>query len=177
MNKKSRAIFLDRDGTINVDDRSISNVENWVFCEQAPEALKILQDAGYKLIVITNQGGIDAGKYTLDDMQLVHAHMHAELAKSDVKLDGVAYCPHIHECECRKPKAGMLDQVRDIIADVNMSQSWMIGDKEADVGFGKNAKVQTALIPSRYWDKEYLMYEPDLFVDSLYEFAQQVTSK
>ncbi|MAF80661.1 D,D-heptose 1,7-bisphosphate phosphatase [bacterium] len=177
MNKTSRAIFLDRDGTINVDDDSISNIDNWVFCDKAPEALKMLQDAGYKLIVITNQGGIDAGKYTLEDMQRVHAHMHAELAKSGVKLDAVAYCPHIDECECRKPKAGMLDQVRDLIADVDMSQSWMIGDKEADVGFGKKAKVQTALIPSRYWDKERLLIEPDLYVDSLYEFAQQITSK
>lgn len=173
----AKAIFLDRDGTINVDNRFIAAVENWVFCDGAIEGLKKLQDAGYKLIVITNQGGIGTGAYTQEGMESVHNHMHSELAKAGITLDGLAYCPHAPEenCACRKPNAGMLEQVAELIADVDMGASWMIGDKEADIGFGKNAGVKTALIPSAYWEKETLKATPDMFVESLLDFATKIT--
>jgi len=173
----TKAIFLDRDGTINVDNHYVAAVENWEFSDRAPEALKLLQNAGYKLFVITNQGGISVGKYTQADMETLHVHMASELVGAGVKLDGIAFCPHVPDdnCTCRKPDIGMLEQLTEETADVDFSESWMIGDKEADVQFGKNAGLKTALIPSEYWQESALDVAPDQHVASLYAFAVSLT--
>lgn len=179
MSKHSRAIFLDRDGTINVDHGFVYRVQDWQFTEAAPEALKLLQDDGWLLILITNQSGIGHEFYTEADMHRLHAYMAAELKKFGVTLDGIAFCPHRRDgdCVCRKPKTGMLDQVSVLLASVDMSQSWMIGDKEVDVRFGQQVGTKTALLPSRYWQQDTLTVKPDLLPKSLYKFATSITKR
>ncbi|MDP3996934.1 MAG: HAD family hydrolase [Candidatus Andersenbacteria bacterium] len=176
--KGHKVFFLDRDGTINIDDGFTYKIEDWRFTERAPEALIALRDAGFKLAVITNQSGIAAGLYTAEDMKKLHEYMEEELAKSGAKLDYIAYCPHGREdiCDCRKPRTGMAKQVEAALGPIDYGNSWMIGDKEADLGFGKALGMHTALITSRFWEEDKLSDRPDLIVDSLFEAVKMVLS-
>ena len=172
-----KIIFLDRDGTINVDDGFVHDIASWRFVEGAIEGLKGLNKAGFKLVVITNQSGIGHGMYQEADMNLVHDHMREELRREGVSLAAIVFCPHRRDagCDCRKPKTGMAEQVKKQLGAFALYDSWTIGDKEADVGFGQKVGTKTALIRSRYWQENNLVDEPDLVVDSLAEFARRVT--
>lgn len=175
----TKVVFLDRDGTINVDDGYVYKIADWQFTPQAPEALKSLQDAGYALAVITNQSGIARGLYTQENMQELHRYMTSQLAERGVTIDAIAVCPHDrdqNDCECRKPRIGMARQIEQVIGDIDYPNSWTVGDKEADVGFGKNAGTKTALIRSKYWKEGQVTEQPDMIVNSLYEFAQNIIS-
>lgn len=176
--KAQKVIFLDRDGTINIDDGYVHDVASWQFVDGAIEGMRRLRKAGFKLAVITNQSGIGHDMYQEEDMQLVHEHMKNELFQKGVVLDAIAYCPHRRDvgCDCRKPKTGMADQVKDQLGGIDLINSWTVGDKEADVGFGKKVGTKTALISSRYWQADNLVSEPDMVVDSLADFAQRITS-
>lgn len=169
----NRVIFLDRDGTINVDHGFVYAVNQWQFTERAPEALKRLQDEGFKLAIITNQSGIAYDYYTENDMHALHEYMREELKKNGVAIDAIAYCPHDRsgDCECRKPKTGMAGQIEQQIGQINYRMSWTIGDKTADAQFGRKLNTHTALIRSKYWEEKELAEKPELIVDSLWEFA------
>lgn len=173
-----KVIFLDRDGTLNVDHGYIHKLEDWQWQPGAKEALYQLQQAGYQLVVVTNQSGIGHGLYTQADMEALHQHVIAELTNSGIALAAIAFCPHCRDgqCDCRKPRTGMIRQVRDKIGQVDYAQSWMIGDKLADVGFGKALKAKTALIRSTYWAEDDLPVQPDLVVGSLKEAADRIVT-
>lgn len=176
MSKK--VIFLDRDGTINVDHGYVFEQKLWAWTPGAIEGMKLLQEAGFVLTVITNQSGIAQGLYTEADMQALHAYMLAELEKQGVRLAAIAFCPHNREqdnCDCRKPKTGMATQIEKEIGEIDYQNSWTIGDKEADVGFGKNTGTHTALVKSQYWKETQLTQKPDLIVDNLLEAAKYIT--
>jgi len=172
----SKVAFLDRDGTINVDQGFVHKVKDWEFVDRSLESLKKLQDNSFALAVVTNQSGIGSGMYAVEDMLEVNRHMTDELLKFGVKIDVIAYCDHARdvECECRKPRTGMLDQVIGAIPDIDFENSWMIGDKEADVLFGQAIGVKTALITSSYWNEGDLVVKPDLVVDSLYGATEAI---
>lgn len=174
--RMNKVIFLDRDGTINVDHGYVRQIADWQMITNVPEALKLLQSAGYKLAIITNQSAIADGRYTEVDMQNLHEHMKKHLIKYEVAIDAIAFCPHAREatCACRKPKTGMTRQVEEALGRVDYIHSWTVGDKEADVGFGKNVGTKTALIKSAYWNESALQQKPDLTVDSLYDFAVRI---
>lgn len=172
-----KVVFLDRDGTINVDHGYVHKIEDWEFTPKAPEALKMLQDAGFALAIITNQSGIAQGLYTEADMKKLHQYMEVELAKAGVKLSVITYCPHSrdkNQCDCRKPLIGMAKQIEEKIGPIDYAASWTIGDKEADLMFGKTAGTKTALLRSRYWKEGELAEQPDIVADSLYEVAQGI---
>lgn len=173
----SKVIFLDRDGTINVDHGYVYKVSDWQLIEKVPEALLLLQKAGFILTIITNQSAIAQGKYTEADMQVLHAHMEQQLAAWGVTFRVIAFCPHARNqnvCDCRKPKIGMARQIEQVVGEIDYSQSWTVGDKEMDVLFGKTAGTKTALIRSGYWNADELSWQPDVLADSLYDFAQQI---
>lgn len=176
-NNMKKVAFLDRDGTLNVDHGYVHKVEDWEFNDRAPEALKKLQDAGFALAVVTNQSGIGRGYYTVEDMKKVHEHMVQELAKHGVKIDAIAYCDHDPDaaCDCRKPAPGMAKQIEEQLGDIDYANSWMIGDKEADVLFGEAIGTKTVLINSKYWGSD-MGIKPDIVVDSLYEVAGEMVS-
>lgn len=175
----NKVVFLDRDGTINVDNGYVHLIKDWEFTPGAIEALKKFRSLGFKLAVVTNQSGIEGGLYALEDMKRVHEHMQAELKKDGVELDYIAYCPHARdgECDCRKPRTGMAKQIEAALGPIDYDKSWMIGDKPADLGFGKNIGTRVALIRSRFWTEEELMkseQQPDLVVENLKDAADKI---
>lgn len=173
-----KIIFLDRDGTINVDDGFVHKVENWQWHKGVIEALKKLQNDGFKLVIVTNQSGIGHDMYTEEDMQKVHVFAEGELKKHGVSLAEVCFCPHRRdaECDCRKPKTGMVDGLAEKIGRIDYGNSWMIGDKIADMEFGRNINVKTALIRSRYWKEDELESKPDIIIGSLLEASENILS-
>lgn len=136
----NKAIFLDRDGTINVEKNYLYRIDDFEFLPGVVDALKQLQRAGFMLIIITNQSGIARGYYTEKDFQKLNEWMVTQLKMQDVIIDQVYFCPHLpdaevekyrKDCNCRKPKLGMFQQA---IADYNiqLSKSYAIGDKIRD---------------------------------------------
>jgi D-glycero-D-manno-heptose 1,7-bisphosphate phosphatase len=170
-----RVVFLDRDGTINVDRGYVYRRDDWEFVPGAIEGLKLLQTADYALAVVTNQSGVARAYYTAEDVQELHRHMRALLEAEGVTLDAVAFCPHgpDEDCDCRKPRPGMARWIEAQLGDVvDAASSWMIGDKPADVGFGAALGLRTVLLASPYWKPEELTSPPTQIADSLLEAAR-----
>jgi D-glycero-D-manno-heptose 1,7-bisphosphate phosphatase len=144
-----RAAFLDRDGVLNVDKGYVSSVDDFEWITGAIEAVRRLNDAGYLVIVATNQSGIARQYYTEVDFAALMAWMRRELASRGARLDAVYHCPHCVDggdpdfaidCDCRKPKPGMLLRaIADL--DIDPSQSFLIGDKAADMEAANAAGV------------------------------------
>lgn len=169
-----KVIFLDRDGTINVDKGYVHRPQDWEWLPKAPEALTMLQDAGYLLAIVTNQSGIGHGLYTEEAMHQLHDYMMSELKKKGITLATIEYCIHRRDgtCECRKPGTKMATQVEAKVGSIQYADSWTIGDKIADMQFGKNIGTKTILLRSNYWTEADLADTPDAIADSLYEAAQ-----
>ncbi|WP_435236137.1 D-glycero-beta-D-manno-heptose 1,7-bisphosphate 7-phosphatase [Psychromonas sp. PT13] len=146
-----RAVFLDRDGVVNVDNGYVSEVDDFEFIEGVIEACKTLKAKGYLLVLITNQSGIARGYFTEDQFHTLTEWMDWSLADRGVDLDGIYYCPHHSEkgigeykvdCDCRKPKPGMLiSAIKELNIDV--SRSILVGDKVSDIKAGLAAGVKT----------------------------------
>jgi D,D-heptose 1,7-bisphosphate phosphatase len=146
-NKKNKAVFLDRDGTINRDINYCRRIEDFEFLPDVPEAIKLLNDNGFKVIVITNQSGIARGFYTETELSKIHDYMKKELAKHGAIINGIYYCPHHPDdnCDCRKPLPKLILQaVKD--HDIQLNRSYFIGDKPSDILTGNNAKCKTVLL-------------------------------
>ena len=129
-----KAVFLDRDGVINVDKSYVYKQEDFEFCEGVFEALQHFKRLGYLLIIVTNQSGIGRGYYREEDFQSLSAWMKQEFLHVNITIDAIYHCPHAPEvgCECRKPKSGMFQEaIRDF--DIDVRASWMIGDKQSDI--------------------------------------------
>lgn len=179
LRNKQKAIFLDRDGTINKYVGYLRTPEQFELLEGVGEAIRKINLSGYLAIVVTNQPVIARGEVTVDGLQQIHNKMETMLGKEGAYLDGVYYCPHhpdkgfageVEElkivCECRKPKAGLLLQAAKDF-NIDLSQSWMIGDSENDVLAGKNAGCKTALIGETD-------YGQNLQVTSLFDFVKEI---
>ncbi len=139
---KNKALFLDRDGVINVDKGYVCKEQNFIFCEGVFEALRHFQTMQYLLIIITNQSGIGRGYYSGDDFEKLNSYMLDELEKQNIHVKKVYHCPHAPEqnCQCRKPQPKMiLDAVQEF--GINAKNSIMVGDKLSDVKAGFNAGV------------------------------------
>ncbi len=141
---RTKVVFLDRDGTINEDKGHTHKIEDLKFISKTLEALKKLQEAGYKLIIITNRDGIAKGIYTKEDYFIFRTEMHKQLKNEGIIIDAEYFCPHHSNdnCNCRKPKIGMFEQAaRDF--DFDFKDCWMIGDKDVDILAGQNAGCKT----------------------------------
>lgn len=174
-----KVAFLDRDGTINQDTGFVHKKEDWQFVPGAIEALQTLQTNGFTLAIVTNQSGIAHGLYTRKDMETVHNHMLTELNKHQINISYIASCTHHREgnCDCRKPKLGMIERIEQNIGSIDFTRSWTIGDKIADFQLGQNAGTKTALIKSKYWqqrDLDDFSKQPDLIANDLFEASRQI---
>lgn len=141
MTNKIPAIFLDRDGTINIDHGFVHQIDDFQFIDGVIEAMQELKKMGYALVVVTNQSGIARGKYTEEQFMQLTEWMDWSLADRDVELDGIYFCPHHPEgsvaeyaqvCDCRKPKPGMLLSGQEQL-NIDMAASYMVGDKREDM--------------------------------------------
>lgn len=164
-----KAVFLDRDGVINVklpEDRYVTVVSEFQFLPGVTGALSLLMEIGFLLVVITNQRGIARGFMTPEDLEAVHRFMQEELGKSSVVLDGLYYCPHDdHEyCDCRKPEPGMIVAAcRDL--GIDPTESYMVGDSASDIDAGRRAGTRTVRIGPEHDSNA------DMVFGSLPEFA------
>jgi len=148
--KKTKAIFLDRDGIINVDSGYVSTIEEFTFTRGIFKTLLTLQEQGYLLIIVTNQSGIARGYYSEEAYMNLTLYMVEELKKRGITISSVYHCPHGPDdgCKCRKPRAGMLKAAQKQF-HVQMKSSWMIGDKESDMLAGKSAGIPQRLLVSQ----------------------------
>lgn len=165
----NKAIFLDRDGTINYDVGYCAKVSDFSFIVGVRAAIKSLNDANYKVIVITNQAGIGLGKFTIADLEGIHWHMNYCLGKTGAKIDKIYYCPHKIEdnCDCRKPSTKLLLQAAKDF-DIDLTKSFTIGDRSYDIEIGKKVRCKTFLIgKDNNCGADYL-------VDSLYEATEKI---
>lgn len=148
------AVFLDRDGVINVDHGYVHDEDDFEFIDGVFEATRALQKMGYLLVLVTNQSGIARGKFTEERFMSLTQWMDWNFADHDVELDGIYYCPHHpeaglgeykQECDCRKPKPGMLLSARDFLK-IDMANSVMVGDKAEDMMAARAAEVGTTIL-------------------------------
>ena len=156
--RKRRAVFLDRDGTINVEKDYLYRPEDFEFYPGVPLALKKLKESGYFLIVVTNQSGVARGYFTLAEVDALHNHLQKRLHEFGTEVDGFYICPHHPEqgsgeyrkqCDCRKGEPGLLLKGA---ADfrIDMAESYMIGDKLSDIEAGIRAGCQPVLVLTGY---------------------------
>lgn len=152
-----RAAFLDRDGTINKEKDYLYRIDEFEFIPGAPEAVRLLNEAGFLVVVVSNQSGVGRGYYNEDDVEILHRHIAAELAASGARVDAWFYCPHHPRgrgsyslaCRCRKPLPGMLLEAAGRY-DIDLAASVMIGDKLVDMEAGMAAGCRTILVRTGY---------------------------
>ncbi|MFX1388595.1 MAG: D-glycero-beta-D-manno-heptose 1,7-bisphosphate 7-phosphatase [Promethearchaeota archaeon] len=177
MVKKQKAIFLDRDGVINKEVGYLSNIENFEFIQGSIEALKILKQKNYLLIVITNQAGLARGYFSEETLKAIHNKMIKILKKNMIELTDIYFCPHHPDftgsCECRKPKPGMI-LMAALEYKIDLGKSFMVGDTLNDIETGKNAECKTVLVLTGYGEEEQKKISsivPDMIFKNLKEFA------
>lgn len=148
---KKKAVFVDRDGTLIEEVNFLSRVEDLNVFPFTPPAIKRLKDAGFLVIVLTNQSGIGRGIYTTHDMHAVHDAIQAQVGGL---IDAFYFCPHLPDegCRCRKPNLGMIEAAQADF-DIEMEGSWMVGDKNLDVWIAENAGIRSALVMTGYGRK------------------------
>lgn len=153
----NKVVFLDRDGTINVEKNYLYKIEEFEYIDGAVDALRILQDLGYMLIIITNQSGIARGFYTEADFLQLNHWMIEDLREKGVQIEKVYYCPHHPEgviaeysgaCDCRKPGTGLFWQAQKEL-QIDMAKSYAIGDKIRDLAICKESDVHGILLDDR----------------------------
>lgn len=175
-----RVIFLDRDGTLNVDHGFVHQVDDWEFTDRAPEAVKRLRDAGFAIALVTNQSGVGRGYYTLDRARRLHDWVRERLAAVQADIDAVALCPHLpdDDCQCRKPRTGMAKQIEQLLGEaIDYPNSWVVGDKLSDFRFGVALGTHTALIESEYWSPTDLTSRPDIIAKTLFQAVEGILSR
>ncbi len=163
------AVFIDRDGTLNVEKNYLHKWQDWEWIPGAVEAIKRFNAAGYWVIVTSNQAGVARGLYSEADIDVLHRQVDADLQRQDAHIDAYYYCPHhpehgaVRDCDCRKPEPGMLLQAAKA-HDINLIKSYMIGDKVSDVEAGLNAGVTPILVETGYGAKERAELPPAVLV-------------
>jgi histidinol-phosphate phosphatase family protein len=160
----NRAVFLDRDGTIN--EHTTGYVTSWKmfrFLPDSLEGLKKLAKSEHKIIVVTNQSAIARGLMSREDLEDIHSRMLAAVEEAGGRIDAVYVCAHHPEekCICRKPLTGLID-LAAVTYDLDLEESWMVGDNTKDVQTGKKAGCKTILVATGYGGKDGLHnVEPD----------------
>ena len=170
----NRAVFIDRDGTMAKDAHYCRRPEDFELFPRTAKAVKLLNSHGFKVIVVTNQSGIARGYFTAETLAQIHGKMKKEMAKEGAFIDAVYYCPHHPDdnCDCRKPKPRLvLQAAREY--DIDLSQSFVVGDLLMDVGLGRAVGARTILI-SQEKSSELM---PNHIAADLYQAAEWIVSR
>ena len=147
----NKALFLDRDGIINIDHGYVSTIEEFEFVEGIFDLLHLFIKKGYILFIVTNQSGIGRGYYESSDFEKLTTWMLTALEKEGISIESVHHCHHAPEenCFCRKPAIGMVDAIL-FENNIDLENSWMIGDKQSDIDLAHNAHIaHTIAVGSR----------------------------
>ncbi len=186
----SKAVFIDRDGTISEEVGYINHVSRFNLFPYSASAIKQLNQNGWLAIITTNQAGVARGYFSEKMVKEVHQRMTDGLEQSGARLDAIYYCahhpslgdpPYRLDCDCRKPRPGLISRAaRDL--DINLSESWMVGDRYSDIELARNAGVKSAFVLSGYgrgeWEhqSESWTHQPDLVAENLLEAVEQIVA-
>ena len=183
----SRAIFIDRDGTLNEDIGYVSAADELIIYPWSIEAVRMVNSSEFKAIVITNQSGIARGMYSEKSLDVIHGRMIELLAEGEARIDAVYYCPHHPDfgeapyrqtCRCRKPGTGMLDAAARE-HNIDLKESYVIGDKASDIAMAQRAGARSALVLTGY-GRETLAHperwpcSPSFVAEDLFEAVKQI---
>ena len=173
LNKK--AIFLDRDGVINIEVNYLYRINDFEFIEGIFEACHHFQNLGYSIIIVTNQSGIARDLYKDEDFQVLTNWMIKEFMKNNITILDTYYCPHGPEskCNCRKPKPGMLIEAK-IKHNINMKNSWMIGDQEVDIKAANDAGIKNTILVRSGHKTNEASSNAMFFLDSIKQIEQVI---
>ena len=185
---KSPAVFIDRDGTISEEVGYINHPSRFRSFPYSGEAIKKLNDNKWLAILVTNQAGVARGYFSEDLVVSVHEKLEADLAQQHAKLDAIYYCahhptvgepPYRLDCDCRKPRPGLITRATKDF-DIDLTTSWMVGDRYSDVELARNAGLRSAFVLSGYGRGE-LEYQssgwklkPDLVCENLLQAVESI---
>lgn len=180
LKRKQKAVFLDRDGTINVYKGFLTKIDEFELISGVSESIKRINESGYLAIIVTNQPVLARGELTYEELEKIHYKLETLLGLDGAYIDGLYFCPHHPhkgyegevealkiECMCRKPKPGMLLMASQDF-NIDLQNSFMVGDSEMDIEAGRNAGCKTVLISS-----ETSSFGQDITVSSLKEFVEK----
>jgi D-glycero-D-manno-heptose 1,7-bisphosphate phosphatase len=183
-----KAVFLDRDGTVNEEVGYVNHVERFTLLPRVGEAIRLLNQNGLKTVVITNQSGVARGYFPESLVPLVHQKMQELLKKDGAHLDGIYYCPHHpdvgappyrQKCRCRKPEPGLIEEaVKDL--DLDLRSSYMIGDRGVDIEFAHRVGAKGILVLTgygkgewEYWGRQW-KESPEYVAQDLFEAVRWI---
>jgi D-glycero-D-manno-heptose 1,7-bisphosphate phosphatase len=185
-----RAIFIDRDGTLNEEVGFITDPSQFRLFDFAAEAIRLINDAGWRAIVITNQSGIARGLFTEEFLLRLHTQMQSVLWQEGARLDAIYYCPHhpeagdppyLQDCVCRKPKPGLMERAaRDF--DLVLRECFVVGDRHRDVELGLAAGARSVMVMTGGGREEYLKdsalwtRQPDRVAENLLDAVKWILS-
>ena len=187
---KRPAVFIDRDGTISEEVGYVNHPSRFRVYPYSSEAIRILNDAGWLAIVITNQAGVARGYFSEDVIHKIHDQLTRDLQNESAKLDAIYYCahhpsvgepPYRSDCDCRKPKTGLIQQAAKDF-EIDLEVSWMAGDRYSDVELARNAGLRSAFVLSGYgrgeWEyqSQVWAHRPDLVCENLLEAVKSIVN-
>ena len=184
----NRAVFIDRDGTLSEEVGYINHPERFRLFPYAGEAIRHLNENGWLAIVTTNQAGVARGYFSEEMIETVHKGMKDRLAIDGARLDAIYYCahhpsvgepPYRFDCDCRKPKPGLITRAATDF-DVDLKNSWMVGDRYSDIQMARNAGVKSAFVLSGYgrgeWEHQRQSWteQPDMVAENLLQVVLNI---
>ena len=184
-----RAVFIDRDGTISEEVGYVNHVSRYRVFPFAARAVRALNEAGWLAVLVTNQAGVARGYFKEELIGQVHGLLAAALERGGARLDAVYYCPHHpsvgeppyrFDCDCRKPRPGLILRAAEELG-LDLSRSWMVGDRHGDVELARNAGVRSAFVLTGYGRGELehqshaWAHRPDLVAENLLEAVLKIT--
>jgi D-glycero-D-manno-heptose 1,7-bisphosphate phosphatase len=182
------AIFMDRDGTLSHEIGYVNHASRFRLYPWAVDAVRLVNQAGWAAVLVTNQAGVARGYFPESVIHAVHAHVSAALQAGDARLDGLYVCmhhpsagapPYRQDCDCRKPRPGMLLQARREL-DLDLARSWVVGDRHGDLQVAWNVGARGALVKSGYglgeWEHHAPRWprQPDLVAEHLLEAVERI---
>ncbi len=163
-----RAVFLDRDGTINYNVDYCRRLEDFHLSPRAIEAVSALNQAGFLVVVITNQSGISRGYFSEEMLGAIHDKLRAAMVKGGARIDRIYHCPHLpdHDCACRKPEPGLLHTASQELG-ICIEGSFIVGDSQSDVAAGATAGCRTVMIANGLPREGTIDSPADYYADSI----------
>ena len=182
------AVFMDRDGTINDEVGYVNHITRFRLLPRSVKAIRLINQSSYKAVIVTNQAGVARGYFPEELVKEIHENLERTLSKEDAHLDGIYYCPHHpvygmgrykKDCECRKPKIGMIQKAAKDL-NVDLSNSYMVGDRGADIQMAKEFGGKGILVLTGYGKGEYeylsktWTVRPDYVAEDLYDAVEWI---